>query len=37
MRAVADIVEAIKRGGDGGVPIWKRERYADGSCSWKEN
>jgi hypothetical protein len=19
------------------VPIWKREVYADGSCSWKEN
>ena len=32
MDAVAFLIDKVKEE----VPIWKKERYADGSASWKE-
>jgi len=33
LQAVQFAIDALKAS----VPIWKKEVYADGDCSWKEN
>ena len=33
LQACSNIIDRLKQT----VPIWKKERYSDGTCSWKQN